>query len=250
MRALDEPNASAVIAVRSLRRAIGLIAVLLPWTLVLSERLRHVLFGERVGPAGPWIERSISAYFHTGVREIFVGTLGAIGVFLLAYRGIQRIDVLASNLAGFLALVVAALPTYERPLDPKSNPTDSVTLFSDAFHPDPTIVGRLHFAAAALLFATLAYMSLFLFTRTDQVVPTPQKRARNVVYGVSGVTIVAAIGAIAVVKLTNVEDALPGIVFWLETVAMTAFGVSWLTKSEIILADEPPSMSRTPSAFS
>lgn len=241
MRALDEANDSAVIAVRSLRRAIGLIAVLLPWTLVVSERLRHVLFGDRVGLAGPWIERSISAYYHTGVREIFVGALGAIGVFLLAYRGIQRIDDVASNLAGFLALVVAALPTYEPPLDPKLNPTDSVTLFSDARHPDPTIVGRIHFAAAALLFTTLAYMSLFLFTRTNQVVPTPQKRARNVVYVVSGVTIVAAIAAIAVVKLTNVEDHLAGIVFWLETVAMTAFGISWLTKSEIILGDQPPS---------
>lgn len=240
MRALEERNASAVIEVRSLRRVIGLTAVLLPWTLMVSERLRHVLFGERVGPAGPWIERSISAYFHTGVREIFVGALAAIGVFLLAYRGLQRIDVVASKLAGFLALVVAALPTYERPLDPKSNAANSVTLFSDAFHPDPAVVGRIHFAAAGLLFATLACMSLFLFTRTDQVVPTPQKRARNVVYVVSGVVIVVAIGLIAVVKLTNVEDALPGIVFWLETLAMTAFGLSWLTKSEIILGDKQP----------
>jgi uncharacterized membrane protein AbrB (regulator of aidB expression) len=136
---------------------------------------------------------------------------------------------------------VAALPTYERPLDPKSNPIDSVTLFSDALHADPAVVGRIHFAAAALLFGTLACMSLFLFTRTDQVVPTPRKRARNVVYVVSGVTIVAAIVAIAVVKLANVENDFPGIVFWLETVAMTAFGLSWLTKSEIILGDEPPS---------
>jgi len=239
MRALDEPNDSAVIEVRSLRRAIGMIAVLLPWTLMVSERLRHVLFGARAGPAGPWIERSISAYFHTGVREIFVGALGAIGVFLLAYRGLQRRDDVASNLAGFLALVVAAFPTPERPLDPNS--TNSVTLFSDAFHPDPAVVGGIHFAAAALLFVTLAYMSLFLFTRTDQAVPTPQKRARNVVYVVSGVTIVAAIAVIAVVKLTNVEDDLAGIVFWLEAVAMTAFGVSWLTKSEIILGDEPTS---------
>lgn len=240
MRALDEPNASAVIEVRSLRLAIGLIAVLLPWTLVVSERVRHLLFGASVGPAGPWIERSISAYFHTGVREIFVGALGAIGVFLLAYRGLQRIDDVASNLAGFLALVVAALPTYERPLEP--NATNSVTLFSDAFHPDPAVVGRIHFTAAALLFVTLACMSLFLFTRTGQAVPTPQKRARNVVYVVSGVTIVVAIVAIAFVKLTDVEDDLAGIVFWLEAVAMTAFGLSWLTKSEIILGDERPSM--------
>jgi hypothetical protein len=249
MRALEERNDSAVIEVRGLRRAIGLIAVLLPWTLMLSERLRHVLFGGRVGPSEPWIESSISAYFHTGVREIFVGALGAIGVFLLAYRGVQRIDNLASNLAGFLALVVAAVPTPERPRQPESPLIDSVTLFSDAHHMDPVVVGHIHFAAAALLFAVLAYMSLSLFTRTDQVVPTPQKRARNVVYVVSGVTIVVAIAAIAVVKLTKVEGLLPGIVFWLETVAMTAFGVSWLTKSEIILADEPPSDSRMPRAF-
>ena len=112
------------------------------------------------------------AYFHTGARELFVGPLAAIGVFLLSYRGHQRRDDVASNLAGLCALVVAALPTHERPLAP--NVTNSVTFFSDALHPDPVVVGRINFAAAALLFATLAYMSLFLFTRTDQIVPTTQ----------------------------------------------------------------------------
>jgi hypothetical protein len=235
MRPLDAPTDTPVVQLRSLRRAIGFIAVLLPWALVIGERLRHALFGAQVGPAGPWIERSISAYFHTGVRELFVGGLAAVGLFLLAYKGPQRRDEIASNVAGFWALVAATFPTRERPLDPAD--ANSVTFFSDAVHADPAAVGGIHFVAAALLFVTLGYMSLFLFTRSDQPVPTRQKRKRNVVYRASGYAIFVAIAAIAVVKLAKLEDRAPGVVFWLESIAVVSFGVAWLTKSEIVLAD-------------
>src|SRR5687767_9590325 len=88
--ALAEPNDSSVIHLRTLRKAIGWIALSLPFTLALGENLRDWLFSLVPTTGEAFIESSISAYFHTGMREVFVGTLCAIGVFLLCYRGYER----------------------------------------------------------------------------------------------------------------------------------------------------------------
>ena len=82
-------------------------------------------------------------------------------------------------------------------------------------------------------------MALFLFTRTRSAVPTSRKRLRNLVYRVSGLTTLVAIVAIAVDKLMLGSGWTDGtsFVFWMETVAVTAFGVAWLAKAELILKD-------------
>ena len=54
---------------------------------------------------------SISAYFHTSVRSVFVGTLCAIGAILLIYRGNTDTENMLLNFAGFLAFLVAFVPT-------------------------------------------------------------------------------------------------------------------------------------------
>lgn len=60
---------------------------------------------------GPWLG-SISAYFYTPVRSVFVGTLCAMGVCLIALRGRDRPrEDLMLNLAGMCAPVVALVPT-------------------------------------------------------------------------------------------------------------------------------------------
>jgi uncharacterized membrane protein YobD (UPF0266 family) len=65
-----------------------------------------------------------------------------------------------------------------------------------------------------------------------------QKRRRNQVYMVCGWIIVAAI---VLVIVSNIVDPPSGwnTLYWLETVAVVAFGVSWLVKGEFlgILAD-------------
>ena len=104
------------------------------------------------------------------------------------------------------------------------------------------IASDLHWTFAALLFLTLSYFSLFLFTKTDpSKTPTPQKLQRNAVYKTCGCVMLGCLALIPPVKL------IPGIaalvapddpVFWLEAIAIVAFGVSWLTKGEAILKDE------------
>lgn len=57
-------------------------------------------------------QTSVSAYYYTPVRAIFVGTLLAVGLSLIVYKGTGLEDV-CLNFAGILAPVVAVAPTTD-----------------------------------------------------------------------------------------------------------------------------------------
>jgi hypothetical protein len=58
-------------------------------------------------------QTSISAYYYTPVRAIFVGSLLAVALALIAYKGKGAWEDLILNLAGMLAPVVAVAPTTD-----------------------------------------------------------------------------------------------------------------------------------------
>jgi len=76
-----------LISYLSLREAVGILGFSLPIVLVLGNLL---IFHSKA------IEDSISNYYYTGMRGVFVGTLWAIGVFLVSYRGYERRDAVAA----------------------------------------------------------------------------------------------------------------------------------------------------------
>jgi len=237
---LTEPSGDGVIHLQTLRKAIGFVALGLPITLAFGEVLRGIYIHKRGDVSDTIIEGSMSAYYHTGMREIFVGSLCAIAIFLICYKGYEKRDDIAANFAGFSLLIVAMFPTTERLKDDVyGRLPDSVTLFSEYNSPDPELVGKIHFAAATVFFLTLAGMSLFLFTLSIRVNPTPRKWARNKVYVACGLTILGCIIAIALSKLLFSErwNQQTSAMFWLEAVAVMAFGISWLTKAQVILPD-------------
>jgi hypothetical protein len=81
---------------------------------------------------------------------------------------------------------------------------------------------------------------LVLFTKTNPAKRmTQRKKQRDVVYTVCGFTILVCIALVAVDFAFFRHSTLQGIdpVFWLESAAVLAFGISWLTKGEAILAD-------------
>jgi hypothetical protein len=203
-----------VISYLTLRRAIGVIGSSLPFVLVVGK-----------GLLGSWaIQPSISSYYYTGMRNVFVGALCATGVFLLSYRGYDRADSIASNLAGVFVVGVALLPTA---------PAVGAT-------PAQTLVSHVHLTLASAYFLTLAYFSLVLFRKTNPAKQmTARKKQRNVVYTICGYTILVCIALIAVCFSFFAHSALQSAqpVFWLESAAVLAFGISWLTKGEAILAD-------------
>src|SRR5436309_8115924 len=161
-----------VISYLGLRKAIGILGVALPFVLAFGQVLLHAL-AIQSSLHSPVIENSISSYYYTDMRNIFVGSMCAIGVFLMSYRGYDRRDARAGRFAFVCAIGVALFPTS--PLPPAFPPA---TL-------DQKLIGGLHLTFAALLFLTLAYFSLKLFTETDpNKKPTRQKLQRNVVYRV------------------------------------------------------------------
>lgn len=207
-------NNTLVISYLGLRKSIGIIGIALPFVLIIGRTIFE----------DPGILSSISSYYYSVMGDVFVGSLCAIGVFLLSYRGYERSDAIAGNLACIFAIGVALFPTA-----PDVNATFQ-----------QHVIGAVHIACAASLFATLAYFSLFLFRKTSsEETPTPRKLLRNTIYTICGNIIVVCIVGIIFVNtfsLPRIADLNP--VFWFESFAIFSFGVSWFVKGEAILKDE------------
>ena len=208
------PEDARIISFMTLRKAVGYLGAGLPLGLWLGNLLLS-----HEGQLRP----SVSDYYYTDVRNGFVGDLIAIGVFLLAYRGYDKWDVTATNAAGLFAIVVALFPTSP------VNPTHKALW-----------IGRIHLTSAALLFLTLAFISIWLFRKTTPGESiTVAKSKRNAVYLWSGIVILASVAAILILRWLLGDDTMARhhIVFWFEAIALLAFGFSWLTKGQAILKD-------------
>jgi hypothetical protein len=221
-------------AYQYLQRVVGIIAVSLPPVVALG----NLAFGGEM-------KGSISAYYYTRMGNVFVGSLCALAVFFLSYNykplpGFE-LDHLLARFASAAAVGVALFPTT-----------------SDAANASggEKTVAVVHLICAGTLFLLLAFFSLFLFTKSDESKPmSDQKRRRNLVYRTCGIIITAAIVLVGVSNIVTPPSSLHSL-FWLETIAVIAFGVSWLVKGGFlgILADPPrpapvpptPSPSPTP----
>src|SRR6266508_2402637 len=88
-----------------LQQIVGVIAVALPFVLIVGNRLL----------SGDELESSISAYYHTPMGDVFVGALCALAVFFLSYNYKPlpgfNLDNKLSTFATVAALGVAFFPT-------------------------------------------------------------------------------------------------------------------------------------------
>lgn len=159
------------------------------------------------------------------------GTLCAVALFMFTYKGYDKIDLWSAKLAALFALGVAFFPTDN--FEPLSS---CKVLALDGNH----IINIVHFTSATLLFLTFAFFSLFLFTKTSGN-KTDRKEARNIIYKICGYLILLSIVAIfiySVVPSINEQFRKFKPIFWFETLALLAFGLSWLTKGEGLLPDK------------
>ena len=195
------------------RQLLGWLGILLPLMVCLGAGLRPAAHVD------PWkMLPSISGYYHTGAVVFFIGIVVALGLFLNTYHGYDNADGwkdrLASNIAGYAALLLAAFPTKV-----------------EGGYPAPDwwtpLMGKLHLAGASTLFIAFAYMSFFLFpSGTDHL--TKEKKRRNLVHQSSGIIIAACL-----IWALVAGFILEGPIFWPETIMLLAFGVSWLTKGKV-----------------
>jgi uncharacterized membrane-anchored protein len=155
---------------------------------------------------------------YTDMRNIFVGSLCAIGVFLVAYR-YEPVDTWASSLAGVSGIGVALFPTS--PDSAKQTGT----------------VGTIHLVAAVIFFGTLAFFCLCLFTRSNKPKDrqTALKWFRNRIYRTCGVLIILSIICAVVSKFLPARDLeVIRPIFWCEVGAILSFGIAWTIKGEAI----------------
>jgi len=218
MHDITKSDQSLVISYRTLRKIVGILGLSFPFVLYIGAYLFYDL----------GIQSSISSYYHTGMRDVFVGTLCVIGFFLLSYRGHERKDDYAGDVACASALGIAFFPTAP------DGPVSGMAVIYD----------HIHLTFAAIFFATLIYFSLALFTKTNPVVtPTRRRQLRNRIYRICGIVMLACIFLILLFRLapSTMVAVFNGwnLVYWFEAFAITAFGLSWLTKGRAILNNKP-----------
>jgi hypothetical protein len=205
-----------------MRLMIGVIAVLLPFVLILANFA-----------IGHGVQHSMSGYYYTPMRNMFVGALCAIGVFLVAYEGYDRPDRAITDGAGLCTICIAFFPTT-----PAYRPTGR-----------QSVIGDLHLTFACSAFVLLSLMA-FRFAKRE---PTPaglpwwrrleyafgftppgQSQARpweRLVYRVSGGVIAACVLLVYPLSTVAAYSLLV-----LETVMLVFFGLSWFVKGRKILS--------------
>ena len=222
----QQHQADLVLSFTRVRTALGILGMSLPIILILGG----ILDQPRVGVAAGRIEPTISDFYHTTYRDIFVGTLCAIGVFLISYRGYRREkgewiddDWLATT-AGIGAFGVAFFPN--------EGGGDVVVSMTQRMI-GTGLTPSLHYLSAFIFFSSLAAFCFVKFARTCNM-------GRRKIYIACGWGIIAALvlTAVAVIFKRFVGGAGKDIVldynliFWFEAMGIWAFGLSWLVKSK------------------
>jgi hypothetical protein len=205
---------------RRIRRAIGYLGIFLPVLLVCFSLVP--LFKTSIQP-------SISDYYFSNLREILTGILCAIGLFLIRYVGTRnssfwKNDNLLTNVAGYLAIGVAFIPT-----NPDSWGEKIYTLL-----PYPVkFLGYIHYALAAMLFMLLAYISINIFTIGQDTDPdtSPSIFNENNIYKFCGYLMIVFL---VLIPIFSSADIFSYSTLTFEALVLLLFGISWLIKGRAL----------------
>ena len=208
-----------------LRQIVGWIGTLLPIVLLVGLAISST-------QSRP---DSMSGYYYTDMRNVFVGALCALGAFLGAYDGYDRVDRWITNVAGLGAIGVAFCPTKPAAAHLSTG---------------QQAVGDVHVFFAVTTFTMLGLMALRfakgktppgqdwmgrirngLGFGTNPGDEPERYQGENLIYRASGITILSC------VMLAVLSNLLPAsvnahwpLLFIFEAVAVFSFGVSWFVK--------------------
>lgn len=194
---------------KRIRNYAGLMGALLPWISLLGAVIVNA-----VNPLGAsfWRNLSISATYY--VTPALASILTTASVVLMCYDGYDRQDSIITTLSGVFGIMIVLFPCN------CSIAPDSTGFFML----NKTLSNYVHCFSAGVFFCLLAYNDLFLFTKSYHGYKTKKKNVRNSIY------IACGIGMLMAMILQILPVHFPAKTWVVETVALTFFGFSWLTK--------------------
>lgn len=201
---------------RQLRLGMALLAILLPVLLIFLGGLDQVL-------------NSLSAYYHSSralLRDVFVGTLWAVGAFLVFYKGYTRRENWALNASGVCAVLVSLFPTECEPGQTCPEQIGAASVI-------------IHGLAAVVFFSLIGYVCVFRSRDTLILIADEAKRAAfRKAYWALGVLIVLA-PLVGIAIQWGDHDAAEKWLLIVEVAGIYVFAAFWALKSyEIRLTEE------------
>ena len=180
---------------------------------------------------------SISHYYYTSSSVFFIGILFSFGLVLIAYRGYpvdpesneKYSDDWITTLAGIFIIVTVIIPTSCRDSLGQLQFCAEGYLFGHGHK----AIGAIHLLSAGAFLFFLGLMCYGKFTLGKK-----QSPAKKHLYKVCGIIIWACIGILIILFImewilkVDFNDYLPGYTFFLETIAVWAFGIAWLVKGK------------------
>lgn len=148
-RAVTEANSARSLLV--IRFAVGVVGVLLPFVLILVDFL---LLGDR---SCLRVRDSLSAYYHSGARDIFVIGLGIVGFLLIFYKISRRSWANGLSLAAGLAAVVVAVSPTRLPDQVAQNECGGGAV-EPVLTPLPKALGEGHVSAVHMVSAAIVFV--------------------------------------------------------------------------------------------
>lgn len=229
---LKQENEQKVVSYDKLQFIIGGLAFAIPLVMV---------YGSKYLTECPETLDSLSAYYHTDMRNWFVGILCCVAFFLFAYNGYEKRDSIAGTIAAIGALMVAFFPTglCDNIFDNCQWNTFSLTqldasICANVCGSEVYTNSTIHFAGAGIFFASLIYFSLVLFVQSE----TPRSQwdaARWRHYWTHKICGGFMLIAVLIIPINTflLNDFFKGTNYILdiEWIALWAFGVSWFTKA-------------------
>ncbi len=204
---MPEPHIkNLILSYHRVRQTLGLMGLTLPIMLSIGGFL-----------SGSAIEPSISDFYHTGMRNLFVGALTPIGIFLISYKGWKGLGKI-TMVAGLAAIGVAFFP----------NEGPDVLLREAG---QSRAVAIMHYVSALTFFICLG---LFCFV----VFPSDATRAQRRAFFRCGYAILLSTVLVTICSYFKVQGPVgpqtlvmeANLVFWFESIGVWGFAVAWLLK--------------------
>jgi len=228
-----------------LRKTVGWIGTLLPVVLIAGNALFFTTD----------LPDSMSGYYYTHMRDVFIGALCALGVFLIAYAGYDDWDRWITNIAGVGTIGAALCAT--KPTVCGATAHSCAAPAVRAMSTAQNVVGTIHLVFAAAAFLALGVMAV----RFAKLPPTPRpagfgswlrdalgipqsgqpdlrtpadKRSAAIFRGCGlGIILFVVLGALSNFLPQAFKNDVP-VLFILEALAVFAFGVSWFVKGQTL----------------